>query len=50
MLGFQRFDTTVATISGIELVAIIRNRQFKVGNLPGRPANLPAIRAAVIVT
>ncbi len=48
MLGFKRFETAVVTISGIELVAKIRKRQFKVGNLPGRPANIPAIWAAVI--
>jgi transposase-like protein len=48
MLGFKRFDTAGITISGIELAAKIRKHQFKVGKLPGRPANIPAIWLAVI--
>jgi hypothetical protein len=48
MLGFKRFDTAGITISGIELAAKIRKHQSKVGKLPGRPANIPAIWLAVI--
>lgn len=48
MLGFKRFHTAVVTISGIELAAKIRKRQFKVGKLQGRPTTIPAIWAAVI--
>jgi len=47
-LGFKRFHTAVVTISGIELAAKIRKRQFKVGKLQGRPTTIPAIWAAVI--
>ena len=48
MLGFKRFDTAAATISGIELAAKIRKGQFKIGKLPGRPTTVPAIWAAVV--
>jgi transposase-like protein len=48
MLGFKRFDTATITISGIELAAKIRKRQFKTGKLPGRPASIPAIWAGII--
>ena len=48
MLGFKRFDTAAVTISGIELAAKIRKHPFKIETLPGRPASVPAIWAAVI--
>ena len=48
MLGFKRFDTATITIIGIELVEKIRKQQFKIGNLPGRPASAPDIWAAVL--
>ncbi len=48
MLGFKRFDTAAVTISGIELAAKIRKRQFKIGKLPGRPTSMPAIWAALL--
>ncbi len=48
MLGFKRFDTAAIAISGIELAAKIRKHQFKIGKLPGRPASMPAIWAAVV--
>jgi hypothetical protein len=48
MLGFKCFQTAAVTISGIELPAKIRKRQFKVGKLQGRPTTIPAIWAAVI--
>ena len=37
MLGFKRFDTAAATISGTELAARIRKHQFTLGKVPGRP-------------
>jgi transposase-like protein len=48
MLGFKRFDTAAVTISGIELAAKMRKRQFKVGKVPGRPKTIQAIWAAVV--
>jgi transposase-like protein len=48
MLGFKRFQTAAVTISGIELAVKITKRQFKVGNLAGRPKTIPKIWAAVI--
>jgi transposase-like protein len=49
MLGFKRFHTAAVTISGIELAAKIRKRQFKIGKLPGRPRTMmAAIWAAAI--
>ncbi len=48
MLGFKRFQTVATTISGIELVEEIRKKQFKTGNLPGRPATAPDICAAIL--
>ena len=50
MLGFKRFHTAVITISGIELAAKIRKRQFKIGLLPGRPTSMPEIWRAVLAT
>ena len=48
MLGFKQFHTAAVTISGIELAAKIRKRQFKIGKLPGRPTTIAAIWAAAI--
>jgi hypothetical protein len=48
MLGFKRFDTVAVTISGVELAAKMRKRQFKVGKVPGRPKTIQAIWAAVV--
>ena len=48
MLGLTRFDTAAVRISGVELAAKNRKYQFKVGKLPGRPAVIPAIWAAVV--
>ena len=48
ILGFKRFHTAAVTISGIELAAKIRKRQFKIGKLPGRPTTIAAIWAAAI--
>jgi transposase-like protein len=38
MLGFNRFDNAVVTISGIELAEKIKKGQFKTGKLGGRNA------------
>jgi transposase-like protein len=48
MLGFKQFEAARITISGIELVEKIRKQQFKTGSLPGRPATVPDIWAAVL--
>ena len=48
MLGLNRFHTAMITISGIELAAKIRKRQFKIGLLPGRPKRTPEVWTAVI--
>lgn len=53
MLGFKRFDTAAVTISGIELAAKIRKRQFKVGTRrrfrkSGQPRSLRNHDAAVL--
>ena len=44
----QRFDTAAVTINGKELAERIKKNQFKIGELPGRPANAPATWAAVL--
>ncbi len=48
MPGFKRFDAATITITGIELAEKIRKQQFNTGNLPGRPATVPAIWAAIL--
>jgi transposase-like protein len=48
MLGFKRFDTTTITKSGSELAENIRKQQFKIKNVPARPASAPDIWAAVL--
>ena len=48
MLGFKRFDTPAVTISGIELAEKIKQDQFKIGKLAGRPKTAPEIWAAVL--
>jgi transposase-like protein len=48
MLGFKRFEAAAITISGIELAEKIRKRQFKTGQLTGRPKTAPEIWAAIL--
>ena len=50
MLGFKRFDTAVVTITGIELAEKSKKDQFEIGKLPGRPATVPEIWAAVLAS
>lgn len=47
-LGFKRFDSAAITICGIELAAMIRKQQFKIGKLPGRSKTAPEIWVAVL--
>jgi transposase-like protein len=48
MLGFKRFRSAAATISGIELMHRIRKGQFDLGALGLNDTAAPAIRSAVL--
>jgi transposase-like protein len=48
MVGLKSFGAAVVTISGLELVEMIRKRQFKTGKLGGRTATVPQIWQAAL--
>jgi transposase-like protein len=50
MLGFKRFRSAAATISGIELTHRIRKGQFDLAKLGLKDAAAPAVWNAVLST
>jgi transposase-like protein len=48
MLGFQRFDHAVVTISGIELAEKIKKGQFKTGKPGGAEATMSELWNAAL--
>jgi transposase-like protein len=48
ILGFKRFETTAATIRGIELAEKIKKQQFNLKPLTGKATTAPEIWAAAL--
>ena len=48
MLGFKRFETAAATISGIELAEKIKKNQFNLRPLAEKEVTVPALWAEIL--